>query len=124
MGDGIFNPCSACGHDLLEHKLYGVYLKSDVGGCFHDECSCEKYIDEGKQMNKADAGGVQVKVGDVVKLNSGGPQMTVEELVEANGVKKIQCIWFSEGSGEFMDAIFLPGTLTFVSPVKVDEPTP
>jgi uncharacterized protein YodC (DUF2158 family) len=35
---------------------------------------------------------MDLKVGDVVKLKSGGPEMTIQELDAVNGM--VDCIWF------------------------------
>ena len=37
------------------------------------------------------------KVGDTVKLNSGGPVMTIESLYQNDGEEKsAKCVWFDE----------------------------
>jgi uncharacterized protein YodC (DUF2158 family) len=36
-------------------------------------------------------------IGDVVKLRSGGPWMTVTSVTCYGGVDKAQCIWFRDG---------------------------
>jgi uncharacterized protein YodC (DUF2158 family) len=36
----------------------------------------------------------QIKPGDVVQLNSGGPKMTVGKIEEINGVMRAWCEWF------------------------------
>jgi uncharacterized protein YodC (DUF2158 family) len=38
-----------------------------------------------------------IKAGDVVRLNSGGPIMTVAEVEEWKGVMRAQCHWFVGG---------------------------
>lgn len=40
-----------------------------------------------------------MKPGDVVKLKSGGPNMTVEETPSVDGVERVNCVWFEEHSG-------------------------
>jgi len=42
----------------------------------------------------------QIKEGDVVQLNSGGPGMTVEKVERWNGIERARCVWF-EGSKSF-----------------------
>ena len=37
------------------------------------------------------------QLGDLVKLASGGPVMTVDEIMEQNGHRMAKCIWFGEG---------------------------
>jgi uncharacterized protein YodC (DUF2158 family) len=34
------------------------------------------------------------KVGDTVKLKSGGPVMTIESIEKYGGVDKAKCVWF------------------------------
>lgn len=36
--------------------------------------------------------------GDVVRLNSGGPSMTVETLIDDNGMVTVHCSWFQEST--------------------------
>lgn len=50
-----------------------------------------------------------VKIGDVVRLKSGGPLMTVESLDDYYGVMKARCTWFS--NHELKDGVFPPETL-------------
>ena len=42
----------------------------------------------------------KLKIGDVVKLKSGGPDMTVDGF--SNVAKTLQCVWFS---GEHFDKV-------------------
>ncbi len=35
-----------------------------------------------------------MKVGDVVELKSGGPQMTIESIYDFGGVDRASCVWF------------------------------
>lgn len=37
---------------------------------------------------------MEIKVGDVVQLKSGGPEMTVDEIEPYNGIPKARCSWF------------------------------
>jgi len=39
----------------------------------------------------------ELKIGDVVKLKSGGPKMTV---TRCDVAKKVECVWFLEGRSE------------------------
>ena len=48
-----------------------------------------------------------LKVGDVVQLNSGGPNMTVN----AGGDKTIECIWFPGDFNEPQKQSFLKATI-------------
>ena len=50
----------------------------------------------------------ECKVGDVVRLKSGGPAMTVEEGPNEDG--KVLCMWF-EKNGKTAAALFLPSML-------------
>ena len=36
----------------------------------------------------------ELKLGDVVKLNSGGPHMTIDMFGKYDGVQKAKCVWF------------------------------
>ena len=50
---------------------------------------------------------MNLKKGDVVKLNSGGPEMTISEIEnfsEFSSEKQAKCIWFDKG--ELREAIF------------------
>ena len=47
-----------------------------------------------------------LKVGDVVSLKSGGPKMTVAEIVSASSTR---CIWFADNKID--TAEFIPDTL-------------
>ncbi|WP_192180042.1 YodC family protein [Mesorhizobium amorphae] len=38
------------------------------------------------------------KVGDVVRLKSGGPSMTIDEVSAPDGELSIWCIWFDKGT--------------------------
>lgn len=39
---------------------------------------------------------IKFKVGDIVCLKSGGPDMTVVECLSINGIDKIKCRWFDK----------------------------
>ena len=49
----------------------------------------------------------QWKVGDVVVLKSGGPDMTIDEVLENEGQQEIICFWFLP-SGERKTGAFNP----------------
>jgi uncharacterized protein YodC (DUF2158 family) len=36
----------------------------------------------------------QFRIGDIVRLKSGGPDMTVEE-IETNCTRPVRCVWFN-----------------------------
>jgi uncharacterized protein YodC (DUF2158 family) len=63
-------------------------------------------------FNKGDVAMDNLNVGDVVQLNSGGPDMTVKEI----GGKLVTCTWF-DARKKLTEDQFLLATLT-----KVDEP--
>jgi uncharacterized protein YodC (DUF2158 family) len=50
------------------------------------------------------------KVGDVVRLNAGGPKMTVEGFDES----VVVCIWFTEDHGMLRNGRFVKAALTLV----------
>ncbi|WP_160122439.1 YodC family protein [Rhodovarius lipocyclicus] len=52
---------------------------------------------------------MSLKVGDIVKLNSGGPLMTVHSVNQSSGEIWINCTWF--GNGEVNTAAFLQDML-------------
>jgi len=52
------------------------------------------------------------KVGDVVRLKSGGPSMTVKDAESSPGT--VECVWFA--GGIIQSAYFVPDVL------KVDNP--
>jgi len=54
----------------------------------------------------------QLNRGDIVKLESGGPDMTVEAIVDAN--PPVKCIWFT-ARNEYSSAYFYPETLRLIS---------
>jgi len=58
------------------------------------------------------AGGVGMKAGDVVRLKSGGPAMTVLKFTEYTGPIEphVQCGWFTD-EDEFKSADFLVAAL-------------
>jgi uncharacterized protein YodC (DUF2158 family) len=56
------------------------------------------------------------KVGDIVKLKSGGPKMTIEKtgpLNSNNAETGIHCVWFVniQGDEQLKDGKFVPETL-------------
>jgi uncharacterized protein YodC (DUF2158 family) len=52
----------------------------------------------------------EVKVGDVVHLRSGGPNMTVNGYQLVGSATMINCAWFNENK-ELKDGLFAPGAL-------------
>jgi uncharacterized protein YodC (DUF2158 family) len=58
-------------------------------------------------------GAVRMRVGDVVRLRSGGPDMTVECL---RGAGLVECVWFNEGRRE--GGQFLTQTLEMVTKAR------
>ncbi len=63
----------------------------------------EKMLEQFAQKLLKKKGGSKLKVGDVVVLNSGGPDMTVTDL-------EITCVWFNGGETE--EATFSEASLT------------
>jgi len=66
------------------------------------------------------------KLGDVVRLKSGGPVMTCDEVVV--GVTRFRCRWFT-GNGKIARSEdfyedFLPATLEVVDKADVPAPQP
>lgn len=59
----------------------------------------------------------QFKEGDVVKLKSGGPKMTVVAALD-NG-RLVRCIWYEEGNGYSAEKNFLVATVE-----KAEEKAP
>jgi uncharacterized protein YodC (DUF2158 family) len=49
-------------------------------------------------------------IGSVVKLTSGGPNMTVDDIRSYEGEQKILCVWFQ--AGKRYESVFKPATLT------------
>ena len=52
----------------------------------------------------------EFKVGDVVRLRSGGPLMTVVNPQTSQG-KEVWCEWWNEGTSKFENRGFLPEVL-------------
>jgi uncharacterized protein YodC (DUF2158 family) len=53
------------------------------------------------------------KIGSVVKLTSGGPNMTVDDVRSYEGEQKILCVWFQHGKR--YESVFKPATVTEVA---------
>jgi len=62
------------------------------------------------------------KVGDTVKLKSGGPDMTVTRIGAAGGEPMVWCVWF-EGSKDVY-ALFPPETLRAASELAEPDKVP
>jgi uncharacterized protein YodC (DUF2158 family) len=56
------------------------------------------------------------KVGDKVKLKSGGPVMTVESISNGN----VTCVWFAGSDAKYQ--AFPPATLEHFAPVRASVP--
>lgn len=56
---------------------------------------------------------MEIKVGEVVWLKSGGPAMTVESLGTYSGGEGAVCTWFEEGR---KSAVFMIASLTLTKP--------
>ena len=63
-------------------------------------------------------------IGDCVKLNSGGPIMTVVNIFEAEGKKRVACTWFESVLPEGFYSATTPREATFAieSLYNVDKP--
>jgi len=65
----------------------------------------------------------QFKIGDVVTLRSGGPDMTVDAILkpedESSG-PRIRCYWFEKDKPKRYDGEFSPGALVLVGE-ELDE---
>lgn len=55
-----------------------------------------------------------MKIGDVVKLNSGGPEMTVSEDFANESAQSWQCTWFVAAAGKFESAVFPQAALELI----------
>ena len=55
---------------------------------------------------------MSIKVGTVVKLNGGGPTMTVSKLT---GIQTVECCWFTD-AGELKQGIFNESSLKETAP--------
>ena len=44
----------------------------------------------------------ELKIGDIVRLNSGSPTMTIVSIIETEliGMKNIKCFWFIKGESK------------------------
>lgn len=56
----------------------------------------------------------QFKKGEIVRLKSGGPDMTVDNLVTLTGHPRVRCTWFA--GAKHQSAMFDPSTLVPVAP--------
>jgi uncharacterized protein YodC (DUF2158 family) len=65
----------------------------------------------------------KLQVGDVVKLKSGGPDMTVVKVLKGpKVVNNINCMWFTE-SGSITRGSFPEAVLVKIEPVVLTTPT-
>jgi len=55
------------------------------------------------------------KRGDIVRLNSGGPQMTVQEPA-GDDDDSVECIWFTSNCSTVLTETFFEECLTAVAP--------
>lgn len=55
------------------------------------------------------------KRGDIVHLNSGGPQMTVQEPAADEG-DPVKCVWFTSDDTTVLEQYFFEECLTAVAP--------
>jgi len=60
---------------------------------------------------------VQFQVGDVVRLKSGGPLMTVQQATYADN---IMCTWFGENNRRMSEG-FHPRTLRHMGPEAIND---
>jgi uncharacterized protein YodC (DUF2158 family) len=56
----------------------------------------------------------QLKVGDVVRLKSGGPKMTITQLLTQKGQPTCVCQWFADGTNKNEAAAFPAEALAIV----------
>lgn len=61
--------------------------------------------------------GTQFKKGDIVRLKSGGPDMTIDDIVTLTGKSRVRCVWFAGRKHE--SALFEPSSLVPGSPGPV-----
>lgn len=38
----------------------------------------------------------EFRIGDAVRLKSGGPRMTIAALTEVDGVRQVECVWHDQ----------------------------
>ena len=62
------------------------------------------------------------KPGDIVRLKSGGPSMTVDEVEKKGNVTSIFCFWFD--GAQLEDGEFSPTSLMPVADAPVAAPAP
>lgn len=67
----------------------------------------------------------QLQVGQVVKLRSGGPTMTIEYYSRDNGSEQeVSCIWFDESSHKLSSSLFhLHGLVIEDDPQRIEART-
>jgi len=77
-----------------------------------------------KPIQKEEPSMEEFKPGDIVRLKSGGPPMTIESLDRKEG--GFLCLWFDEGQLEdavFAAVVLVPDVPAPSTPVTVDAPT-
>jgi uncharacterized protein YodC (DUF2158 family) len=72
-----------------------------------------------KPMEKEETSMSEFKPGDVVRLKSGGPAMTVDEIEKKGTAVSVFCFWFD--GAQLEDGEFAPASLALVAP---EQPTP
>lgn len=65
---------------------------------------------------------MKLAIGDVVKLNSGSPLMTIVRLIETDEDQFCCCVWFCYPSGQFKDRSFQQATITQENPMGEEKP--
>jgi uncharacterized protein YodC (DUF2158 family) len=56
----------------------------------------------------------KLKKGDVVRLKSGGPLMTVQQVEDRPGLQAVHCVWFSSHNPSPLTNVFDGTTLEVV----------
>lgn len=56
------------------------------------------------------------KIGDVVQLISGGPEMTVQKVADnISGRKNIHCIWYNYNNNHYVENTFDSEVLAYIT---------
>ena len=61
----------------------------------------------------------EFKVGDVVRLKSGGPNLTIKKVGTAAGKPTVWCVWFEDA--KMLEGQFAPGTLELAKPAPPND---